>query len=53
MENSAVAARYMAALERVRLRTLLAVELGTAPRRDDSIDTLERQLAAQIGRAHV
>ena len=46
MENSAVAARYMAALERVRLRTLLAVELGTAPRRDDSIDTLERQLAA-------
>ena len=46
MANSLTAARYMAAIERVRLRALRALELGSAPRRDDTIAELEAQLAA-------
>ncbi len=46
MGNPATAARYMAAIERVRLRALRAIELGSAPRRDDHLAVLDAQLAA-------
>ena len=46
MANPATAARYMAAIERVRLRAIRAIELGSTPRRDDHLAGLDAQLAA-------
>ena len=46
MANPATAARYMAAIERVRLRAIRAIELGSTPRRDDHLAVLDAQLAA-------